>query len=75
MGREEQLLVTSPSEHPFPQEQAYGTADFTFLLVSVSWGSAVLRTQGSRDLQLENVDLGMGRRSLTEEAMGEMGPV
>lgn len=85
MGQEEQLLVTSPSEHLFPKDQAYGTADFTSLLVSVSWGWAVLRTQGSRDgfrslledlhLHLENVHLGTGRRGLTEEAMGEMGPV
>lgn len=75
----------SPSEHLFPKEQAYGTAGFTSLLLSVSWGSAMLRTQGSRDgfrsllenlnVHLENVCLGIGRRGLTEEAMGEMRPV
>ena len=83
MGQEEQLPVMSPSEHPFPEDQAYVTADFTSLLVSVSWGSALLRGQGSRggfrnlleylNLHLENVHLGMRRKGLTEEAMGEMG--
>lgn len=48
----EQLSVMSPSKHPFPEEQAYGTADFTSLLLSVSWGLAVLRdTEQQRQLQ------------------------
>lgn len=67
-----QLPVTSSSEHPFPEEQDYGMADFTSLLLSVSWGLAMLRTQGSRDgfrsllenlnFHLENVHLGMRKR-------------